>query len=165
MNVNGSNYFVDVGLMSSFSGPFRIHPLESFSKDLGNQRFVFSPKPDLENYSLEIWKDGKECIRAFESSSLDFTWQDLELSIQKSFERSAMFMTTLCVHRVFETYSLGIWNNRFYKINGVERSVRQILKYAELKSVFNDELMIPQYPLELALDLLQKNGAAKLFEV
>jgi arylamine N-acetyltransferase len=164
VNVEGSKYFVDAGLMSSFSGPFRIHPSNSFTKDIGNQRFVFSPKPDLENYRLEIWRDGK-IIRTFESSSSGFTDQDLELGIQKTFERSAMFMTTLCVHRVFDTYSLGIWNNSFYKINGVERSVRQIQSYSELKSVFNDELMVGEYPLELTLDILQDNGAAKLFEV
>ncbi|MBK9321633.1 MAG: arylamine N-acetyltransferase [Bdellovibrionaceae bacterium] len=164
VNIEGSNYFVDVGIMSSFSGPFRIHPSESFSQDLGNQRFVFSPKPDLENYSLEIWRNGK-IIRKFESSSLTFTEQDLEVGIQKTFEKSAMFMTTLCVHRVFDTHSLGVWNNSFYKINGVEHTVRQIQNYSELKSVFNNELMIPQYPLELTLNLLHDNGAPKLFEV
>ncbi len=164
VNIEGSNYFVDVGIMSSFSGPFRIHPSDSFSQDLGNQRFVFSPKSDLENYSLEILRDGK-IIRNFESSSLTFTMEDLEVGIQKTFERSAMFMTTLCVHRVFDTHSLGVWNNSFYKINGIEHSVRQIQNYSDLKSVFNDELILPQYPLELTLDLLQKNGAAKIFEV
>jgi len=164
VNIEDSNYFVDAGIMSSFSGPFRIHPAESFNKDLGNQRFVFSPKSDLENYSLEIWRDGK-MIRRFESSSLAFTEQDLEIGIRKTFERSAMFMTTLCVHRVFETHSRGIWNRSFYQINGVDHSVRQIQSYSDLKTVFNDELMIPQYPLKLTLDLLQGNGATKLFEV
>lgn len=164
VNVEGSNYFVDVGLMSSFSGPFRIHPSESFNKDLGNQRFVFSPKSDLENYHLEIWRDGK-MIRGFESSSLAYTEQDLEIGIRKTFERSAMFMTTLCVHRVFETHSLGIWNKNFYQIKGTEHSVRKIQSYAELKSIFSDELSLPRYPLELTLNLLQANGAANLFEV
>lgn len=164
IDIGGSNYCVDVGIMSSFSGPFRIHPSESFKKDLGNQRFVFSPKSDLENYSLEIFRDGK-MIRGFESSSLPYTEQDLEIGIRKTFERSAMFMTTLCVHRVFGTHSRGIWNRNFYQINGVEHSVRQIQSYSELKSVCNNELMISEYPLEVTLDLLQANGAAKLFEV
>ncbi|MGZ3773180.1 MAG: arylamine N-acetyltransferase [Pseudobdellovibrionaceae bacterium] len=164
VNIDGSNYFVDVGIMSSFAGPFRIHPLESFSKNLGNQRFIFSPKSDLENYILEIWRHDK-LIRRFESSSLAFTEQDLEIGIRNTFERTAMFMTTLCVHRVFETHSLGIWNKSFYKINGAEYSVQQIQSYDDLKTIFNDQLMIPQYPLELTLNLLHDNGAAKLFEV
>lgn len=165
VNIEGANYFVDVGIMSSFAGPFRIHPAESFSRDLGNQRFVFTPHSDLENYSLEIWRDG-QVIRKFESSSSStFTEHDLDIGIQKTFERSAMFMTTLCVHRVFDTYSVGVWNNSFYKINGVERSVRQIQSYSELQSVFNNELSLPKYPLKLVLNLLQDNGAPKLFEV
>ena len=164
INIEGSNYFVDVGLMSSFSGPFPIHPSESFNKDLGTQRFVFSPKSDLENYSLEIFRDGK-MIRGFESSSLAYTEQDLEIGIRKTFERSAMFMTTLCVHRVFEAHSLGIWDKNFYQIKGTEYSVRQIQSYAELKSIFSNELSLPRYPLELTLNLLQANGAEKLFEV
>ena len=164
VDIGGSNYFVDVGLMSSFSGPYRIHPSESFNKDIGNQRFVFSSMADLENYSLEIFRDGK-MIRGFESSSLAISEEDLEIGIRKTFERSAMFMTTLCVHRVFETRSLGIWNKNFYQIKGVEHSVWQIESYSELKSIFKDELMLPLYPLDLTLDLLQRNGAAKLFEV
>lgn len=164
VNVEGANYFVDVGIMSSFSGPFRIDPSESFQKDIGNQRFVFSPKLDLENYNLEIWRDGK-MIREFESSSLPFTEQDIEIGVRKTFDRSAMFMTTLCVHRVFDAHSVGIWNRNFYQINGIEYSVRQIQSYSELKSVFRDELLLPQYPLDLALNLLQSNGAEKLFEV
>ncbi len=164
INIDGTNYFVDVGLMSSFSGPFRIHPSESFSMDLGKQRFVFSPKSDLENYSLEIFRDGK-MIRGFNSSSLAFSKQDLEIGIRKTFERSAMFMTTLCVHRAFETHSLGIWDRNFYQITDGEYSVRKIQSYAELKSIFSDELNLPRYPLELTLNLLQANGAAMLFEV
>jgi hypothetical protein len=74
-------------------------------------------------------------------------------------------MTTLCVHRVFDTHSVGIWNRNFYQINGVEHSVRQIQSYSELISVFSDELMLPQYPLALTLELLERNGAEKLFEV
>ncbi len=104
-------------------------------------------------------------IRGFESSSLDYTEQDLEIGIRKTFERSAMFMTTLCVHRVFEAHSLGIWNKNFYQIKGTEHSVRQIQSYAELKSIFSNELSLPRYPLELTLNLLQANGAEKLFEV
>ncbi len=164
VNIESSNYFVDVGLMSSFSGPFRIHPSVSFKKNIGNQQFVFSPKPDLENYILEVWRDGK-MIRGFESSSLAFTEKDLANGIRKTFERSAMFMTTLCVHRVFDAYSLGIWNRSFYQINDSKHSVRQIQSYSELKSIFNNELMLSQYPLDLTLDLLQRNGATKLFEV
>lgn len=164
VNIEGSNYFVDVGLMSSFSGPFRIHPSEFFNKDLGNQRFVFSPNSNLENYRLEIWRAGK-LIREFDSSSLAFSEQDLEIGIRKTFERSAMFLTTLCVHRAFETHSMGIWDRNFYKIKGTEHSVRKIQSYAELSSIFSDELGLPQYPLELTLNLLQANGATKLFEV
>lgn len=164
VNIEGANYFVDVGIMSSFSGPFRIDPSESFQKDIGNQRFVFSPKVDLENYNLEIWRNGK-MIREFESSSLAFTEQDLEMGVRKTFERSAMFMTTLCVHRFFDTHSVGVWNRNFYQIRGTEHSVREIQSYSELKSVFRDELMLPQYPLDVTLDLLQSNGAEKLFEV
>ncbi len=164
VNIEGANYFVDVGIMSSFSGPFRIDPSESFQKDIGNQRFVFSPKVDFENYNLEIWRNGK-MIREFESSSLAFTEQDLEIGVRKTFERSAMFMTTLCVHRVFDSHSVGVWNRNFYQIRGTEHSVREIQSYSELKSVFRDELMLPQYPLDVTLDLLQSNGAEKLFEV
>lgn len=164
VNIEGANYFVDVGIMSSFSGPFRIHPSESFAQHLGNQRFVFSPNSDLENYSLEISRDNKT-LRKFESLSRAFTAKDLEVGVQKTFERSSMFMTTLCVHRVFDTYSLGIWNNSFYKTNGTERTVRPILSYSDLKSVFDQELMLPRYPLELTLNLLQDNGAPRLFEV
>lgn len=164
INIQGSNYFVDVGLMSSFAGPFRIHPMESFKKNIGNQRFIFSPKSDFENYSLEIFRDGK-LIRGFDSSSLGYTEQDLEVGIRKTFERSARFMTTVCVHRVFETHSLGIWNKSFYRINDREHLVRQIQSYSEFKSIFKDELMLPQYPLDLTLDLLQRYSGIKLFEV
>jgi N-hydroxyarylamine O-acetyltransferase len=164
VNIEASNYFVDVGLMSSFSGPFRIHPSEAFNKDLGNQRFVFSPKSDLQNYDLQIWRAG-QLIRKFDSSSLAFSEQDLETGIQKTFQRSAMFMTTLCIHRAFETHSLGIWNKSFYQIKGFEHSVRQIQSYDELRSIFSDVLSLPGYPLELTLNLLQANGASNLFEV
>jgi N-hydroxyarylamine O-acetyltransferase len=164
VNIEASNYFVDVGLMSSFSGPFRIHPSESFTKDLGNQRFIFSPNSDLLNYRLEIWRAGK-LSREFESSLIAFSEQDLEIGIRKTFERSAMFTTTLCVHRAFETHSLGIWDRNFYQIKGTEYSVQKIQSYAELESIFDDDLSLPQYPLELTLNLLQANGAEKLFEV
>ncbi len=139
--------------MSSIAGPFLIHPSASFTKDLGNQRFIFSPLNDCENYLFEICRDGK-LIRKFESSSLPFTKQDLDIGIKKTFDRSAMFMTTLCIHRVFESHSIGIWNKSFYKINGAEYLVREIQNYSDLKTVFNEELMIPNYPLELILRLL-----------
>lgn len=164
VNVEGVNYFVDAGIMSSFSGPFRLDPSATFQKDVGNQRFIFSPKADLKNYSLEMWRDSR-LIRDYESSSLPVTVPDLEFGIRKTFEQTAKFMTTLCVHRVFGSHSAGIWNKSFYKINGVEHSVRQLQSYSELKSVFSDELMLPQYPLDLTIDLLNNNGAEKLFEV
>ena len=59
---------------------------------------------------------------------------------------------------------LGIWEKKFYQIKGVEHSVRKIQSYSELRFIFNDELLISQYPLQLTLELLQSNGAVKLFE-
>ncbi len=163
VRVDGSNYFVDVGLMSSFAGPFRIHPSHTFTNDVGNQRFIFSPKSDLQNYNLQIWRAGK-LIREFDPSPSAFSEQDLQIGIQKTFEPSAMFMNTLCVHRAYEKHSLGIWDRNFYHIKGTEQSVRQIQCYDELKLIFSDELDLPRYPLELILNLLQANGATKLFE-
>ena len=160
--IDRSNYLVDVGIMSSVAGPYKLHPDSSFDTLVGNQRYVFLPANDRENYSLEIYRDGK-LIRSFQSSTEMITENELVAGIKKTFEPSALFMTTLCAHRAFEKYSIGVWNNRLYRVEGQNRMVRELRNFSELEQAFENELELPNYPLEFALGLLEKSGVAKLF--
>lgn len=72
-------------------------------------------------------------------------------------------MTTLCVHRAFEKYSVGIWNKHLYRLEGQNRVVRDVQNFSELEAAFCNDLGLPSYPLEFALGLLEKTGAPKLF--
>jgi N-hydroxyarylamine O-acetyltransferase len=157
LNVEGQNHFVDVGIMSSVAGPFQLNPGNAFDIQIGNQRYVFTPKADLENYLLEIHRDGK-IIRSFESSPTPVTETELTEGVAKTFAPSALFMTNLAVHRAYEGYSVGIWNKTLYQVIGTERVVREIQSLAELKTAFRNDLALPEYPLERVVELLRPHG-------
>ncbi|MGZ6370090.1 MAG: arylamine N-acetyltransferase, partial [Bdellovibrionota bacterium] len=144
--LEGYPYLVDVGIMSSIAGPYRIHPESAFDLQVGNQRYVFSPSADQGNYSLDIHRDG-QMIRSFQSSSEPVTDAELEVGIRKTFEPSALFMNTLCIHRVFERHSVGIWNKQIYRIQGTERIKREVQTVSELEAALRVELGLPDYPL------------------
>ncbi|MBC7690732.1 MAG: arylamine N-acetyltransferase [Methylotenera sp.] len=157
VRVDGANYLVDVGLMAPIAGPYRIHPDAAFDLVLGNQRYVFTPAADLENYCLEIHRDAK-VVRSFQTTSKPMTLEELETGVRHSFENSAIFMATLSVHRAYENHSVGIWNRKVYRVEGLDRQFREIRNFSELQAAFREDLDLPHYPLELILKLLQENG-------
>ena len=163
VDLDGDNYLVDVGIMSPIAGPYRIHPEASFDTWIGNQQFIYKPAHDQKNYVLEIHRDGK-MIRAFHSTLEPITDHDVAIGIQKTFEPGAMFMKTLCVHRVFSEYSIGLWNRQLYRIQGDARDIRKLVSFVDLKAALTENLKLPNYPLDEAIQLLQQNGAAPLFD-
>ena len=161
VRIGGDNYLVDTGIMSSVAGPFRINPKDAFDTQVGDQRFVFAPSEDRENYSLEIFRNG-EMIRRFESSPERFTSRQLEEGIKKTFAPGATFMTTLVAHRAYANHSVGIWNRQLYRIEGANVIKRELKSFEELASAFRKDLALPKYPLREMLGLLKENGAEPL---
>ncbi|MGE4133189.1 MAG: arylamine N-acetyltransferase [Bdellovibrionales bacterium] len=151
------NYCIDVGLMSSFAGPFLLGGEQRVEQIIGNQRFVFMPLPDQENWALEIFRGG-QVIRAYKSTSTPLDNQAHAQAIQDSYNDSSMFMKVLAIHRGFGDQDVGIWNNKFYFARGTEHDVRELRSARELSDALSEHLKLPDYPIKEAIETLGENG-------
>lgn len=162
VTIEGRSYLVDVGLMSSIAGPFLLGPTGAFDRWSGDQRFIFVPDEELRNYSLEIHRGGK-MIRSFQSSDGEVSHEELVQAVVESFEPKALFMNVLCAFRVFESHSVGIWNDKLYRIEGTDRQLRDVTSRSDLARAFESELGLPGYELDEVLHELQTRGAPVTF--
>jgi N-hydroxyarylamine O-acetyltransferase len=158
---DGGEYFVDVGLMSSFAGPFSLAPEAGFETWIGDQRFVFAPLADRENYTLEIYRDGR-VIRSFLSTSAQVSEEALSEAIRSTYEQEALFMQVLCVHRVFEDRNIGLWNHVLYEVRGRDTVKRELRDLAAFEKVFREELLLPHLPVAQALETLKSKSGVSL---
>lgn len=156
VNIQGINYFVDLGIMSSFGGPFALDSQQSFKKQLGNQTYHFFAGEDRKSSVLKVWRGGK-MIRELNNSGPAPTPKQLAEGVFATFEKSEMFMTNVVAHKVFGDFSLGIWNRSFYRDQGSRHEVTDLRTFGDLKNAFNC-LEMPKVQLNVALEALQANG-------
>ncbi len=156
VNIDGKNYFVDLGNMTPFSGPFILDPRQSVTQQIGIQNYIFTPRKDSVSSNLQIFRDGK-MIREIESTGPTPTADQLTKGLSETFEPSALFMTHLVVHKVFKDLSAGIWDRSFYRERGRAREVTELKSLQELKAAFA-QLDMPRARVEEALSILGENG-------
>ncbi len=100
IKIDGVNYFVDLGIMSSFSGPYPLTSGQVIEKKIGNQIFILTASEDEESACLQIFRSGK-MIREIKSKKPAPTPEQIAAAVFATFEKSAMFMTNLVIHKNF----------------------------------------------------------------
>ncbi len=156
IKIDGVNYFVDLGIMSSFIGPYPIISSQKIETQIGNQVYILTSSADEESANLQIFRYGK-MIREIKCKGPAPTNEEIADAVFKTFEKSAMFMTNLVAHKVFGDYSLGLWNRSFYRDEGVTHEVTELKSYDDFVNVFK-RLEMPKVQIKEALETLQNNG-------
>jgi arylamine N-acetyltransferase len=156
VSIDSKNYFVDLGNMTPFSGPFVLDPRQTVTQQIGLQNYVFTPLEDNVSSDLQIFREGK-LIRDIKSTGPTPDADQLAKGIAETFEPSAMFMTHLVAHKVFKDLSAGIWDRSFYRERGRAREVTELKNVAELKAAFA-QLDMPRACVDQALSVLSENG-------
>jgi arylamine N-acetyltransferase len=150
------SFYVDLGIMSSFVGPFVLDPAQVTTKQIGDQTYRFVPRKEEPSALLEIFRNGK-MIREIKCSGPTPTVAQIGEGLFKTFGATELFMNNLVVHKSFGDFSLGIWNRSFYRDQDTTHDVTEIKNYQELKDAFK-KLEMPKTQLEEALEILESNG-------
>ena len=59
IRIDDKNYCVDLGIMSTFVGPFELDLKHNFTKQIGNQTYEFASANDCQSSHLKIFRQGK----------------------------------------------------------------------------------------------------------
>lgn len=156
VKIDGKNYFVDLGNMTPFSGPFILDARQSVTQQIGLQNYIFTPREDSVSSNLQIFRDGK-MIREIESTGPTPNSDQLAKGLTETFDPSALFMNHLVAHKVFKDLSAGIWDRSFYRERGRAREVTELKSVIELKAAFA-QLDMPRARVDEALSVLGENG-------
>jgi arylamine N-acetyltransferase len=156
VKIDGINYFVDSGVMSTFVGPYPLISSQKFEKQIGNQIYLLTASADEESALLQIFRDGK-IIREIKCQGPAPTEKQIAEAVFNTFEKSTMFMTNLVVHKDFGDHSLGLWNRSFYRNEGATHEVTELKDYDDLINAFK-RLEMPKAQINEALEALHNNG-------
>lgn len=155
-------FVVDLGLCSPFSGPFSLDAGMKSYADFGGLHHLYECDPDGETYTMLLRREsGRERQHRGRAESRDLA--SFASSIRQTFDRDALFMTVLCAFRVFEDRAVVVWNRELSVIRGSDAEKRPIASLGELRAVFRDDLALPDYPLEQALESLRAVSGQALF--
>jgi arylamine N-acetyltransferase len=155
VRLDGKNYFVDLGIMSSFVGPFELDPQQVITQQIGDQTYKLTPAADRKSGKLEIFRKGS-LIREIHTSEPAPTTAQISDGLSRTFGKEELFMKNLVVHKSFGEFSRGLWNRSFYVDQGTTHTVTEIKTEADLQKAF-ELLEMPRAPWKEALEVLRTN--------
>ncbi len=155
-------YIVDLGLMSTFVGPFDIHG-GHIKTNNGLRVMKFLSNRDQNEIRIEIYR-GEKLHRYFkgtlEPKSKDF----FDVPIQNTYAQDALFMKTLRIFRLLPDAEVTLWDRDLYTLKPDGNLQRRKLETRiDLENAVAIDLKLPQYPIATVIDILNRNAGKDIF--
>lgn len=161
-NGTRKEYVADLGLMSSFIGPFDLNT-PSIEQKIGWFDFKFFSLPEASQYRIEIHRKGKQ--HRYFLGSLDAKPKSFfNDSIKATFEPHTIFMKSPFIYKEIGALALSLRERSLFKVNGEHYEKVQLNTLKEFTKAIHHDMNLPNYPVEEVIALLRQNENHTLFD-
>ena len=159
--IAGDRYHVDLGLMSTFSGPLPLSG-QVIERSEGYRTWRFTPTNEGTSFKLEIWRKGV-LHRDFSPQPGARLFASFAPVIARSFLKEAIFMRNLVVFRVLGNVTHTLWNNEYHRTEEGLSTTTVLKNTAEMKDVISSAFDRPRLPIERAARILRDFNGVDIF--
>jgi arylamine N-acetyltransferase len=156
-------YHVDVGFASPFREPIRLDRLPA-RIDEGGNHFILDRDSAEGAFCMRMFIR-EECRVTYLAHDPPRTREHFAPAIGMSFAPSSTFMQHLRISRIFEDYSLDLWDRELLRHDAGGTSIRRLATMTELKAAVAEDLGPPRCPVESAIGVLERLTGKSFFEV
>lgn len=155
-------YHVDVGFGAPFREPIRLDRLP-VRTDEGGNHYIFDRDSAERTLRMRMFIR-EECRITYVAHDPPRLPEHFAPAIEMSFLPGATFMQHLCINRIFEDYSLDLWDRELLRHDAAGTSVRVLASMAELQAAVAEDLGLPRCPVEPAVAALERLTGKPFFE-
>ena len=155
VTLSDSTQIVDFGFMDAFSGPFDENGPQ-IEEILGGRVFKFIPKGPGK-FRIEIHQD-TGLQRYFESLDPIQDLNERKTIVHESFHADALFMKSLVIGKRSGDPCFNIWNDEVIVTRENRTERHKIPHLTELKRIIKEDMKLPFFPIEEAIEVLRSRG-------
>ncbi len=141
--LDGVAYHVDLGLLSTFTGPFSLAG-GAHEKDESYRQWRFTPHADCHTYTCEMRRDGV-ARRSFVAKAPARTLASFDEAYAHSSRPDALFVKNVCVFKVERRVETTIWNDEQHVVWPGGARTRKITGIGEFRLALREIGLTYQY--------------------
>lgn len=162
VRLDSAAYHVDVGFASPFREPMRLDRLPA-RIDEGGNHYLFDRGPAEGTFRMRMMI-GEDCRVSYVAHDPPRPREHFAPAIGMSFALTSTFMQHLRISRIFEDYSVDLWDRELFRHDAGGTSIRRLATMAELKAAVAEDLGLPRCPAEAAIGVLERLNGKPFFE-
>lgn len=162
VRLDSAAYHVDVGFASPFREPIRLDRLPA-RIDEGGNHYLFDRGPAEGTFRMQMFI-GEECRVSYLAHDPPRPPEHFAPAIGMSFLPGSTFMQHLRISRIFDGYSVDLWDRELFRHDAAGTSIRRLATMEELKAAVAEDLGLARCPVEAAVRALERLTGKVFFE-